>query len=115
MLFSIPLNTTHPDRPVTSVEQAFDRGPAEDFFSSIKAYMDLDDSYHDKLTWKLQTERRSDPPHRLLTFLDFERAFDVGKEAQMGRKKLQHTVDIINMVSGYPAFLVVSILLTFSF
>ena len=115
MLFSIPLNTTHPDHPVTSVEQAFDHGPAEDFFLSIKAYMDLDDSYHDKLTWKLRTEHRLDPPHRLLTFLDFERAFDVGKEAQMGGKKLQHTVDIINTVSGYPAFLVVTILLTFSF
>ena len=115
MLFSTPLNTTHPDHLVISVEQAFYHGPAEDFFSLIKAYMDLDNSYHDKLTWKLWTKCWSDPPHCLLTFLDFERAFDVSKEAQLGGKKLQHTVDIINLVSGYPAFLVVATLLTFSF
>ena len=103
VLFSIPQHTTEPNKVVRVVEQSFHRNPSSDFFSSVKAYMGVNESFND-LGWKLKSERRGDHPHRLLNDVDYGRAFEAGFEAQShatGESKLtRFTVEIFNLVSG---------------
>lgn len=86
---------------VTTTEQSFYCSPPGDFFSSVKAYMGVDESFK-QLGWKLRNERRGDPPHRLSDDCDYRMAFDAGRAAQRNLgtgQKFRHAVEVHNTVS----------------
>jgi hypothetical protein len=61
--------------------------------------MDIPRNY-EKLGWRLNSARRSDPPRRFLTSEDVDSAFKEATEARgSGRKKKRVIIEIINTVS----------------
>ncbi|KAG0701537.1 hypothetical protein DFH29DRAFT_1000178 [Suillus ampliporus] len=96
--FRIPLNTADRNKSTTYVDHFYtesDLSPT-DMFNSMRAVMGLPKTY-EYLGWRLSTARRMDPPHRLLTAQDLNRAFKAARAEQLfGRKQKIIAIEIVN-------------------
>ncbi|KAG0696869.1 hypothetical protein DFH29DRAFT_1004191 [Suillus ampliporus] len=96
--FRIPLNTADRNKSTTYVDHFYaesDLSPM-DMFNSMRAVMGLPKTY-EYLGWRLSTARRMDPPHRLLTAQDLNRAFKAARAEQLfGWKQKIIAIEIVN-------------------
>jgi len=97
--FRVPLNTTDINRCTTYVDQFYRESDLRvDIFDSIRATMNVSKTY-EHLAWRLSTARRTDPPHRLLTWQDVDSAFKAARmEQSSGQKKKKVAIEVVNTV-----------------
>ena len=96
----IPLQPQHPGGAIStrivSFEADIDRN---DFLGRVCAYMDLTRATA-QLGYKRNFERRSDPPHRLITVEDVDEAFERAlKLSASKRRKKDVILEVVNLVS----------------